>query len=170
MSASGSEVSCFRMPVTPTTVALKTLVFSMPVALRSAVHERQQRLRSQLLSSASDSKAAPKTPVFLVPVALRSAAFKCQRFRAVFDRFRVPVAPKQLFSNVFECQWLRRQLSSSVFEYTGSEDSCFRELQWSKFRTFGVPNYTNLNIDIAVIMVYMLKIRPLPQLPPAGST
>ena len=56
MSASGSEVSCFRMPVTPTTVALKTLVFSIPVALRSAVHERQQRLRSQLLlSSASDS-------------------------------------------------------------------------------------------------------------------
>ena len=54
MGASGSEVSCFRMPVTPTTVALKTLVFSMPVALRSAVHERQ-RLRSQLLSDASNS-------------------------------------------------------------------------------------------------------------------
>ena len=68
MSTSGSEVSCFRMPVTPTTVALKTLVFLVPVALN--------------VSCSRSPAAAPKTPVFSRPVALRSAVHERQQLRS----------------------------------------------------------------------------------------
>ena len=130
--------------MTPMTVAPKTLVFAAPVALRSAVHERQ-RLRSQLLSSASDSNDSGSEDTCLLSAS--SSEVSCfqmsevpscfDRFRmpvpprqlfsivfrvpvapmtAVFDCFRVPVAPRQLFSSVFECQWLRGQLFSIVFK------------------------------------------------------
>ena len=128
MSASGSEVSCFRMPVTPTTVALNTLFISILVALRSAVHECQQRLRSQIVASRT---AAPKTLVFSVSVALRSAVHERQRLRSQLTTvalktlvFSMPVA---LSVSCSRAPQLRSQLllsSASDSDDSGSEDTC----------------------------------------------
>ena len=145
MSASGSEVNCFRMPVTPTTVALKTLVFSIPVALRSAVHERQQ-LRSQLLSSASDSNDSGSEDTCLLSASSSEVScFQMSEVPSCFDRFRMPVPPRQLFSIVFEGQWLRDNCFRVFSSANGSETAvfaCFRVpvvLKAAVFECFRVP-------------------------------
>ena len=108
------------------TVAPKTLVFSVSVALRSAVHERQ-RLRSQLLSSASNSNDSGSEDTCLLSASSSEVScFQMSEVPSCFDRFRMPVPPRQLFSIVFECQWLRDSSFRLFSSASGSEDSSFR--------------------------------------------
>ena len=118
----------FFASVAPGTVAPTALVLFMPKALRSAVHECQQRLRSQIVAPMT---AAPKILVFSRPVALRSAVHERQRLRS------------QLLSNASnsddsgsEDTGLLNASSSECQLFTsassGSEDTCLLKVSSSE--------------------------------------
>ena len=117
----------------------------MPVALRSAVHERQ-RLRSQLLSSASNSNDGGSEDTCLLSASSSEVScFQMSEVPSCFDRFRMPVPPRQLFSIVFECQWLRDNCFRVCATANGSETAvfaCFRvpvALKTAVFECFRMP-------------------------------